>query len=582
MLGDLGVGLGIERVDRIDREHASRFGIFEVGARQLGDEGETHRTRIEVLLDLCGIDHPQRTGGERDQGVFVGAGHRGRGISRSCSSRCVVAIAIVRDREHLTNDSPSFRHPTSPRTCAANASFAGIRVLDITTGSCNLGSVGTGDMPTLASDPFADEAFGQRLVRVGATVATCVWGSFAAATAIIHGHTLAVVIMASLTLANATLVLLHRRIGSGVGGPAFSLLLYLGVFGVGVARGGFEPAIAAWNLVLPLSSVLAGRPRRAWLFAAMAVLQLVALLFAERLHVLGPRLPNSIAGQLISIAGLLAVVVLMATMFHRARASAFRQYAALQRELFQAQQLDSLGRLAGGIAHDFNNLLSVIHARIDLATMAGVTERQRDEDLRAIREAARQGAALSRQLVAFAGRESGPPEPVEPGEVVAEIQRLLARVLPRGIRLETDVDPCTPTISVSPQHLHQILMNLCLNARDAMPEGGCIRVSTRALTLPGHRRARPRELYVRICVEDDGIGMSEDIRARVLEPFFTTKAKGTGLGLATVHRIVREYDGRLEVYSAPGHGSTFEVLLPAASDRNCATGRGLVVRSAET
>lgn len=254
----------------------------------------------------------------------------------------------------------------------------------------------------------------------------------------------------------------------------------------------------------------------------------------------------------------------------------------LEAQLAHAQRFEALGTLAAGMAHDFNNLLGVVlgHAAL-LATAPGDPERV-SRAAAALRLAGERGSSLVQRVLTFARRTDARFEVTDAWQLASEVERLLKDILPRSIAFELAADPGGALVWADRGQLQQVLLNLCLNARDAMPEGGCIRVSTRALTLPGHRRARPRELYVRICVEDDGIGMSEDIRARVLEPFFTTKAKGTGLGLATVHRIVREYDGRLEVYSAPGHGSTFEVLLPAASDRNCATGRGLVVRSAET
>ena len=238
---------------------------------------------------------------------------------------------------------------------------------------------------------------------------------------------------------------------------------------------------------------------------------------------------------------------------------------AIEEQLAHAHRTEAIGRLAGGVAHDFNNLLTVIlsHAQLAEAEAAGSAVR----DLVApIREAAQRAASLTRQLLAFARKQVVEPRVLDLNVVVQDLGRLLQRLLGEtvvlGVRLARDPWP----VRADPGHIEQVLVNLAVNARDAMPGGGRLAIETANEAL-GPDAARVRGLptgdYVRISVTDTGSGMDEETRRRAFEPFFSTKGdRGTGLGLATCLGIVRQAGGEICVESAPGAGATFHVLLP--------------------
>ena len=225
-----------------------------------------------------------------------------------------------------------------------------------------------------------------------------------------------------------------------------------------------------------------------------------------------------------------------------------------------AEKMEVIGRLAGGIAHDFNNLLTGILLYCDLLS-AGIERGSRLlQHVEEIRLAGEQGAALTQQLLAIARKQAPQPRPILLNDVVSSTENLLRRLIGEHIDLVTVLPPNLRTVLADQAQLRQVLLNLVLNARDAMPHGGRITVSTQASDrLSGTRAA------VSLLVEDTGCGMDEGTRARLFEPFFTTKqpGHGTGLGLATVQRIVSEAGGTIEVKSEAGHGTRIEVLLPA-------------------
>jgi len=239
----------------------------------------------------------------------------------------------------------------------------------------------------------------------------------------------------------------------------------------------------------------------------------------------------------------------------------------LQAQVLQAQKLETVGRLAGGIAHDFNNLLTVINATADLAAAdPDANERLRGE-LRQIREAGERAAVLTRQLLAFSRKQILQPRILHLGTLVADMQAMLGRLI--GEDVEVVVRPPTDAGSVraDPGQLEQVVLNLVVNARDAMPGGGRLTIETRDVTLD-EEDAAERGIdpgpYVMLAVGDTGIGMDEATRSRIFEPYFTTKepGKGTGLGLSTVYGIVNQSGGTVAVFSRPGRGTTFEILLP--------------------
>ena len=221
--------------------------------------------------------------------------------------------------------------------------------------------------------------------------------------------------------------------------------------------------------------------------------------------------------------------------------------------------------LAGGIAHDFNNLLAVISGYADLlSTRAAAVEHRSWAG--EIRGAAARGAALVRQLLAFSRRQQLTAEPLDLNDVVSGMEAMLRRLIGEDIELIVASDPALPAVHADATQIEQVLLNLAVNARDAMPEGGRLAVETRAIELARPpREGLPAGSYVRLSVADSGRGMDTDTQARISEPFFTTKpeGEGSGLGLATVHGIVTQSGGAITVSSAPGRGTTFDVLLPA-------------------
>ncbi|HEX6058563.1 MAG TPA: ATP-binding protein, partial [Gemmatimonadaceae bacterium] len=237
----------------------------------------------------------------------------------------------------------------------------------------------------------------------------------------------------------------------------------------------------------------------------------------------------------------------------------------LEDELRQAQKMEAVGRLAGGIAHDFNNLLTAITNYSELLLDELGSESPLRADVREIRAAADRAGALTRQLLAFGRRQVLQPTTLDVNEVVAELERMLRRLLGPEIVFGVALDAATGFVSADRGQLEQVLVNLVVNARDAMPEGGTLTIETSPTTI---RAGCPTELapgdYVRIAVRDTGTGMDEATQARVFEPFFTTKeaGKGTGLGLPTVYGIVAQSGGAVSIDSAPGKGTCMTILLP--------------------
>ncbi|MBI5066849.1 MAG: response regulator [Deltaproteobacteria bacterium] len=228
----------------------------------------------------------------------------------------------------------------------------------------------------------------------------------------------------------------------------------------------------------------------------------------------------------------------------------------------QALKLEALGRLAGGVAHDFNNLLTVILSAAEFLQEDLPPGDPRRQEADEILEAGRRAARLTQQLLAFGRRQPSRPVPVDLGEVVAGMEKMLRRLIGEDVELEVERIPGLWPVRADPGQLEQVVLNLVVNARDAMPEGGRIRVATGNVP-PGEGGAGER---VRLAVRDCGVGMSDEVRAHLFEPFFTTKlgGRGTGLGLATVYGIVKQAGGDVRVDSAPGEGTCFEVLFPRA------------------
>ncbi|MDX2093779.1 MAG: response regulator [Kofleriaceae bacterium] len=239
----------------------------------------------------------------------------------------------------------------------------------------------------------------------------------------------------------------------------------------------------------------------------------------------------------------------------------------LELQVSAAQRMESLGRLAGGIAHDFNNLLSVISIYTQFVRDELPANSRWRDDLGAVLDASTRAAELANQLLGFSKTEPKRTTWFSPNDAIIATQKLLGRLIGEHVELVTGLHPNLPALHMDRGQFDQIILNLVLNARDAMPDGGRISIETS----PVERAAADGRLhrFVGVSVRDTGHGMTEAVRARIFEPFFTTKetGKGTGLGLATVYGIVRGHGGSIDVVSAPGNGATFTVVLPGGEER---------------
>jgi two-component system cell cycle sensor histidine kinase/response regulator CckA len=270
----------------------------------------------------------------------------------------------------------------------------------------------------------------------------------------------------------------------------------------------------------------------------------------------GRRIDVSLVSQPLELEGRPARVVSAHDVTERRR---------LEEQLRQSQRLEAIGRLAGGIAHDFNNVLLVIRGHCELLRrLAGASlERHVVE----IEEAARQASRMTKQLLAFSRQQVLQPEETPLNEIVEETVAML-RPLADELTIELDLDPALPPVVVDRGQIGQVVLNLALNARDAMPGGGTLRIRTAQVELDEDYTAEQGDVapgsYVLLQVADSGTGMDEAVRASAFEPFFTTKERGSGLGLATVHGVVSQSGGHLRLSSAPGLGTTFELYFPPA------------------
>jgi two-component system, cell cycle sensor histidine kinase and response regulator CckA len=240
----------------------------------------------------------------------------------------------------------------------------------------------------------------------------------------------------------------------------------------------------------------------------------------------------------------------------------------LEEQLRQAQKMEAIGQLAGGVAHDFNNILTVIHGHASLLQAGGTLTGAAARSAQQISQAAERAATLTRQLLAFSRRQLLHPRQLDMNEVVANMTKMLGRILGEDIALQLNYSPHPAPVHADAGMMEQVLLNLAVNSRDAMPKGGLLAIEISTLEVGSHRLAEHPEAragqFVCLSVIDTGCGIPPEILCRIFEPFFTTKevGKGTGLGLATVYGIIKQHQGWIEVESEPGQGATFRVFLP--------------------
>jgi two-component system, cell cycle sensor histidine kinase and response regulator CckA len=253
------------------------------------------------------------------------------------------------------------------------------------------------------------------------------------------------------------------------------------------------------------------------------------------------------------------------------RRAAEERLRRLEAQLIHAQKMESVGRLAGGVAHDFNNTLMVISNSLEVSLAALPPGHATRDALSVAMDAARSAASLTRQLLTFSRKEAIAPRTLDLNEVMRRTEKMVVRLLGRDIQLQTVCGEDLTLVRFDPGQVEQIILNLVVNARDAMPRGGRLKIETSNIDMAEgaeqrHVDARPGR-YVLLAVSDTGIGMTDEVKAHLFEPFFTTKepGKGTGLGLAMVYGAVRQNGGWIDFETEVGQGTTFELYLPAAT-----------------
>jgi len=257
----------------------------------------------------------------------------------------------------------------------------------------------------------------------------------------------------------------------------------------------------------------------------------------------------------------------------------------LEDQLLQSQKMEAVGRLAGGIAHDFNNLLTTINGYADLMLMRMPQTNPIRQQMEEVKKAGQRAASLTRQLLAFSRKQMLELKVLDLNTLVTDMEPMLRRLIGEDIHLALVRAPSLGRIKADPTQMEQVILNLAINARDAMPRGGRLTIETAEVQRDERSAPGPIDLapgtFVMLTVSDTGCGMDAATQARIFEPFFTTKeqGKGTGLGLAMVHGIVRQSGGQIEVSSAPGHGATFKIYLPRIEEAS-ATGQASAVAAA--
>ena len=252
---------------------------------------------------------------------------------------------------------------------------------------------------------------------------------------------------------------------------------------------------------------------------------------------------------------------------------ALQEGRILEEQLRQAQKMENVGILAGGLAHDFNNLLNIIQGYTSIIMHHPTDPERVIEDVQVIRETVQDGAALAQLLLTMARKTEVKSDLVDINTLLQRLTKLLTGAFPERLMISLELAAELPNVKANANQINQALINLCINARDAMPDGGNLLLGSRTISgaeLDGRFQGAQTERYVWISVTDTGLGMAEEIKNRIFEPLFTTKepGKGTGLGLSVVDGIVRDQNGYIDVTSEPGRGSTFNIYLPVPNDQD--------------
>jgi len=287
----------------------------------------------------------------------------------------------------------------------------------------------------------------------------------------------------------------------------------------------------------------------------------------EQVTAAGEVFPAEISAHVFSLQGRRTILSVVRDISERRQNEI--EKAQLEEKLIQAQKMESIGRLAGGVAHDFNNVLSTILGYSELALMRMPEDTPFRKDIEAIREAGEKAAALTRQLLAFSRKQVLEVKPVSLNTIMEELRKLLGKMLGEDIEMIICANAESGVIEADAGQIEQVVMNLAVNARDAMPCGGRLVIETQDVSLDtGYTERHPGVepgRYVMLAVTDFGEGMPKEVLEHIFDPFFTTKerGKGTGLGLATVHGIIKQHRGHIHAYSEPGSGTTFKIFFPA-------------------
>ena len=349
----------------------------------------------------------------------------------------------------------------------------------------------------------------------------------------------------------------------------------------GPRPGGLRAATGpAWPLQGTQPRPFAGEHREPWLIDDIAADPAAAALFPLPLPPAGSAIMVPVLERHQALGALVAVAGTPRRFDHDSRhllqsaaatLSAFVRQRRADEQLAHAHRLDAIGQLTGGVAHDFNNLLTAIQGHADLLLSDLPPEDAIRADLQEIREAADRATSLTRQLLAFSRRQVMQPRVLDANGVVRDMERMLRRLIGENILLSTQLTDDAGRVRADPTQLEQVLLNLVVNARDAMPDGGSVVISTRHRSFD-RDESLPVEMaagdYVEITVNDSGGGMPPTVAARAFEPFFTTKppGQGTGLGLSTVYGIVKQSGGHVWLSSSPREGTSVTILLPRVED----------------